>query len=293
MRMLKDDFPADYGLVLRGEGGDLLALDKAEVSPLFRARKVLLFRGFDADIDRFKSFTSAISGDFVDYRGGSFKRDKIQGDPTLLSVTSAEQRSAIPFHGEMHYKRIRPSVLWFYCDRPPSRKGETTLCDGRALYRALSGSARQALEREPVIYRVNYTRSALFDIYETEDLEEIGRRCDEDGLRLSVDGDRYSTEFEAPAVRLNDAGEACVVNNILPMALAEMLLGRKERQVRRRDGRRLAIATILELLVKSQRLGLAVPWKCRDVLMIDNGTIMHGRRRIVDPQRRILVRMSA
>jgi alpha-ketoglutarate-dependent taurine dioxygenase len=293
MRMLNDEFPDDYGFVVNGNGDNLLSVGKSEITPLFLQRRVLLFRGFEADIERFKSFTSTMAGDFVDYRGGSFKRDRIQGDPTLLSVTSSEQRSAIPFHGEMHYKRIRPSVLWFYCDRPPSRKGETTLCDGRALYRALSHSTREALEREPIVYRVNYSRDALCDIYESEDLEEIRRRCDEDGLRLSVHDGHYFTEFEAPAVRMNDAGEPCVVNNILPMALAEMLLRRKVRQVRRRDGRRIGIGTVFELLVKSERLGIAVPWKAHDILMIDNDTVMHGRRRIVDSQRRILVRMSA
>ncbi|HWU88069.1 MAG TPA: TauD/TfdA family dioxygenase [Kofleriaceae bacterium] len=292
MQILKEQFPGPYGRILLGAGRDLLSLTRDEVMPSFRGHHVLLLRGFAADIAAFKAFTSAMTGDFVDYRGGSFKREKIQGDPTLLSVTAAEQRSSIPFHGEMYYKRIRPSVLWFYCDRPPSRLGETTLCDGRELYRSLSARTRDMLERKPLVYRVNYTLESLHEIYESDDLGQIRQRCAEDGVSLHIDGRHCHTEFEGPAVHRNDAGEPCVINNILPMALAELLLRRRERQVRYSDGRRLSMGVVLELLFKSHRLGLAVPWQRHDVLMIDNRTIMHGRRRIADPARKILVRMS-
>lgn len=293
MQILTDRFPGPYGRIVLGAGRDLSSLTPEEVMAAFREHRVLLLRGFAAaDVAGFKALTSAMAGDFVDYRGGSFKREKIQGDPTLLSVTSAEQRSSIPFHGEMYYKRVRPSVLWFYCDQPPARLGETTVCDGRELYRALSARTRALLEEQPLLYRVNYTPEGLRAIFESDDLGEIRRRCAEDGVALHVDGQRCHTEFEGPAVHRDGGGEPCVINNILPMALAELLLRRRERQVRRRDGRRLPIGVVLELLVKSHRLGLAVPWQRGDVLMIDNRTVMHGRRRIADPARRILVRMS-
>ena len=82
------------------------------------------------DKNSFVDFTRSITPNFINYSGGAYPRDPIDGDNTVLSVTGNRQAFAVPLHGEMFYTKSRPAVLWFFCSTPPEADGETTVCDG-------------------------------------------------------------------------------------------------------------------------------------------------------------------
>ncbi|MEJ6484954.1 TauD/TfdA family dioxygenase [Nostoc punctiforme UO1] len=116
----------------------ILELDKEEIISLFKANGILLFRGFDVDVDIFKEFTNLLSIDFINYAGGAFSRRVINGDQTVLSVN--DFKSEIKLHGEMYYQKNIPLMLWFFCANPPLEDGETTVCDGRQFFNEISSS---------------------------------------------------------------------------------------------------------------------------------------------------------
>lgn len=86
--------------------------DPADIVAAFKERGVVLLRGFDLGKDAFVEFTSGLTPDFMDYSGGAYAREAIDGNETVLSVTGNRQFFAVPFHGEMFYTRLdRKSVV--------------------------------------------------------------------------------------------------------------------------------------------------------------------------------------
>jgi alpha-ketoglutarate-dependent taurine dioxygenase len=134
----------------------ILELDKEEIISLFKSNGILLFRGFDVDVDIFKEFTNLLSIDFINYAGGAFSRRVINGDQTLLSVN--DFKSEIKLHGEMYYQYNIPLMLWFFCANPPSKDGETTVCDGRQFFNEISSSTKELFSKKKLKFSVRISQ---------------------------------------------------------------------------------------------------------------------------------------
>lgn len=125
------------GIQLINSGNtNIIDLDEALVINLFKAEGLLLFRGFETNVDIFTQFTNKFSQNFLDYTGGVLKRRVINNNPTVLSVNDFKHE--LKLHGEMYYQEQRPLMLWFFCNQPAAQDGETIVCDGKRLFEALS-----------------------------------------------------------------------------------------------------------------------------------------------------------
>lgn len=302
-----------FGMIVEAKGrGPLSALPRDEVAALFGRHGALLFRGFDTDSQAFVEFTSAYCEDFSTYRGGGFRwgsldREKIDNNETLMSVTGSTQSFGLPLHGEMYYMSQRPSVLWFYCETPPSEAGETTLCSGAELYRHLGEPEREFFRRN----RLKYTRRLTGDewrlAFQMDDPEGLRRWCEENDSTIAENPDGSVTiEYVAPAVQGDpEAGPEVFINSLLIVHSAEQALragfGAKlsglPREasplvVRTEGGEELPADLIERVGRVGKDLTAKVAWEKGDVLMIDNRRIMHGRKSCHDRGRRIYVRMG-
>ena len=113
------------------------------VGKLLKSHGAVLCRGFVDGPEAFVRFSDAYASDFSTYQGGWFhggviNRRSVKDEPTLFAATGNTQDFAIPLHGEMYYQKNKPAILWFYCQIAPGQMGQTTLCDGRALWQGLS-----------------------------------------------------------------------------------------------------------------------------------------------------------
>lgn len=302
-----------FGLMIEAKGrAPLSALPRDEVATLFRRHGALLFRHFDADSRAFVEFTSAYCENFSTYQGGGFRwgsldREKVDGNETLLTVTGSTQSFGIPLHGEMYYMSRRPSVLWFFCENPPSEAGETTLCSGAELYRRLGEPEREFFRR----HRLKYIRRLTGDewrlAFQMEDPEGLRRWCDENESTIAENPDGSVTiEYVSPAVRRDPAADAEVfINSLLIVHSAEQALRagfaaklsglpREDSPlvVRTEEGEELPADLVERVGRVGKDLTAKVAWEKGDVLMVDNRRIMHGRRSCHDRGRRIYVRMG-
>ena len=135
---------------------NILHFPTSEVDNLLKNSSLLLFRGFAIDTEKFKEFSNSICQDFLAYVGGAYSRDMINEDKTLLSVTGHKLHFAVPFHGEMYYKKYKPELLWFYCANPPLKDGQTTICDGIEVYEHLSPKTQELLTNSQIKYMRTY-----------------------------------------------------------------------------------------------------------------------------------------
>lgn len=279
------DTSAESSLPLAGSG----------VIDHFKQSGVVLFRGFGMDQPDFVSYTENLTPDFIDYSGGAYARDRIDDNATVLSVTGNRQFFAVPLHGEMFYTKFRPTILWFYCVVPPVSGGETTVCDGVALYRQLSPETQELFKSRPINYIRHYEDGNWQKIYLSDSVEKVAGLCRERDTEFTYNTDdrSISTEYRCSAITTPlYTDQPAFVNNILPV-LTQEANGHTHSLVRFADGGRIPEDVIAEIKEVSGRLTFGVEWQAGDLVMVDNSRFMHGRHAFNDTQRELNMRMSS
>jgi alpha-ketoglutarate-dependent taurine dioxygenase len=279
----------------REQVGDI---DPNVFQDLVKTRGTVMFSGFGTPLAEFEQFIRQFGDDFMTYQGGSYVRQKVSADESLLSTRSQfarekEDAFELPLHGEMYYMSSRPVVLWFFCERPADSDGETTVCDGAQIYDALGRESKELLAEKKLKYIRRYKDGEWQRIYQTEDLNEAIKFCAGHGLSAHLEDDGvFATEFLSPGVIKSRWGDHLVyINNMLPVLWQEQQLGRQTSIVRLEDDTKIPEQLVDEVVAAQKRLIIPMAWQRGDFAVLDNTRTMHGRRPFADPQRNIFLRM--
>ncbi|MEH2169912.1 MAG: TauD/TfdA family dioxygenase [Nostoc sp.] len=265
----------------------ILELDKEEIISLFKANGILLFRGFNVNVDIFKEFTNLLSIDFINYAGGAFSRRVINGDETLLSVN--DFKSEIKLHGEMYYQQNIPLMLWFFCANPPLEDGETTVCDGKQFFHEISSSTKELFSKKKLKFTVRISQEDWQKKYQTDDLNQLEEMCQKNNTLLTVNNDKsILLEYISPAIIPSRCGKYQVfINSLLPTKqLSPKILNFE-------DDSEIPEEVVSELNEIAEKITIEISWQKGDILMIDNTRILHGRRSFADDQRDIYIRLCS
>ncbi len=303
-----------FGLIVEASVREesIEALSGSEIVALFKQHGALLFRNFAVDTEAFLEFTSRYCRDFSTYQGGGFRwgsldREKIGNNETLLSVTGSTQSFGIPLHGEMYYMRQKPTLLWFYCEHPPAEAGETTLCDGRELYKKMTAKEREYFSEHKLKYIRHLTREEWPVAFQTNALDDLRAWCVKNDSTLTENPDGSMTiEYVCSAVsRERVENQDVFINNLFVIHSAEqaILSGAAAKAlslprnacpivVRLENDAEIPQEIIAQLEQAANKLSAKVSWQAGDVLMIDNTRILHGRKKSPDAARNIYVRMG-
>jgi alpha-ketoglutarate-dependent taurine dioxygenase len=297
------------GLVIEAVGNiSLLELQVEDVLPHFCAAGVLLFKGFRSEIEDFIAFSDRFGSGFLDYKGGVFKSGTLNRKPignvkTLLPATGGGQSFPIPLHGEMYYLQNRPSTIWLFCQVPPVTKGETTFCDGSALYSRLSAETKEFFQENRVKYIRRFTSSQWREVFQTDHLDEVRDSCLASDVSLSYNrsDDSMVTEYVCSAI-CEAGGKKVFVNSVLPAYLSEKFSGYfsaagTEKQgvsliIRAADGSKIPEHLLEEVRWVAEEITVPVSWQKHELLLINNHTHMHGRRETDGGERQICVRLG-
>ncbi|MDZ8095644.1 MAG: TauD/TfdA family dioxygenase [Nostoc sp. DedQUE05] len=265
----------------------ILELDKEEIISLFKFHGILLFRGFDVDVDIFKEFTNLLSINFINYAGGAFSRRVINGDETLLSVN--DFKSEIKLHGEMYYQQNIPLMLWFFCANPPLEDGETTVCDGREFFHEISSSTKELFNKKKLKFNVRISQDDWQKKYQTDDLNQLEEMCRKNNTHLTVNEDKsILLEYISPAIIPSRCGKYQVfINSLLPTKQLNPKIINFE------DDSEIPEEVVYELNEIAEKITTEISWQKGDILMIDNTRILHGRRSFADDQRDIYIRLCS
>ncbi len=286
--------------------------EPAEIMALTSQYGTLLLRGFPFDFDAFVAFTDRCCSSFSKYVGGGIRfralnRDSMGAEGTVMTTTGSTQAFPIPLHGEMYYQKIRPDVLWFFCQRAPAEHGQTTLADGRLIFEQFSAETKNILRSRRLCYIRQLAPDDWATSFMTEDVGELKRICDENELRLEMRPDRsVRIEYVAPAVyATDDHREAFINSSILLWEFERALLSgaavqvlgasapdRPPLVVRWEDGSEISEPLMREVEAAAEPFTVRVNWQPGDLVLVDNRKIMHGRRKTVGNDRQILVRLG-
>ncbi len=301
----------DFGSILEPAPGATLP-DPAEVMRLGQEAGALLLRGFSFELESFVEFTNRCCPAFSAYVGGGIRfralnRDSLGAGGTVMSTTGSTQSFPIPLHGEMYYQKLRPDVVWFFCRQAPAEHGQTTVADGRLVFERLSPRTRDTL----LSSRIRYIRELAADdwatSFMTDDPGELKRICDANDMTLEMRSDRSARiEYVAPAVFPAGENRHSLINSAILLweferavvsgaAVAVLGAGAPEKPpmvVRFEDGREIPEQIMREIEEAADSATVRLNWRNGDVALVDNRVVMHGRRKTIGADRKVLVRLG-
>jgi alpha-ketoglutarate-dependent taurine dioxygenase len=286
----------------------------AQVMEWFRAHRALIFRRWDFSLEEFRAFSDQLCGEFSSYQGGGFRfkmlnREFVNGDNTVMTTTGHSQGFEIPLHGEMHYLANPPEIIWFYCQTPPRNTGQTTLCDAYELAEVLPEQVHTFFGEQQIKYLRHLRNGDWQTTFMTEDAEEAKRLCEEYGLKYTFDEEQQSfrTEYLVPPfLQSENSHKPRFINNVMNIFTTEWafesgwiqsqfstdLGGESPMVVRREDGERVPGTVFEQIRKAADSITYDIEWKKGDIVMVDNLSVLHGRRESNDRSREIFVRMG-
>lgn len=284
-----------------------LPLDGDQLRSMLERDRCLVFRDFGATIEDFEAITSALSDSFHNYRGGGFtvgklSRSTVNNNSTLMTATGNTQDFPMPLHGEMYYLSEPPELIWFYCDVPVESGGQTTVGDGRQIYRDLSPETQALLRNRRICYQRRMEDGDWQVTLQVETREQAEEFCRSQNMEITWEDDGAAvTHFYTSALR-EAGGELVYINSLLLLALGEQALRAQSATeaaamklnfvVRWEDGSPIGPEVLKEIASACARNEAEVSWKKGDMILVDNRSVMHGRRGSNGQDRRILVRMG-
>ena len=273
--------------VVNTENINIFDLNKESIFKLFQSEGVLLFRGFETNIETFTQFTNKFSENFMDYTGGVFNRRVINGDATVLSVN--DFKNEIKLHGEMYYQKIIPLMLWFFCAHPASQNGETIVCDGKRFFDELSQPLKELFSQKMLKYRGHLDKDAWKKRYKTDDLNVVKQVCKSNDVHLQINEDEsIAVQYICSAIHPSKYGKYLVFINSL-LSTKSMYPD----SVSFDDNSEIHDEIMFELNEIAEKITAEIHWEKGDILMIDNTRIMHGRRAFIDEMRDIYLRLCS
>jgi alpha-ketoglutarate-dependent taurine dioxygenase len=267
----------------------------------------LLFRNFGLqtvlDMER---FITAVSGGLLPYRERSSPRHVVQGH--VYTSTEYPASEAIFLHNENSYQTSWPMKLFFFCMRPATSGGGTTLALTRDVLRRISQGTRARFEARGVLYVRNFSDTLGLtwqEVFQTDSSTTVDDYCREHALSCEWFGpNRLRTTRVAPAIVNHPrTGESLWFNHAtffnvatMPTAVRRILQDNlREEELPSHtyygDGRSIEPHVIGELQLAYEESSQSFTWAAGDLLVCDNMLVAHGREPFTGA-RKVLVGMA-
>lgn len=308
--MTKEYFLSDGNLPLVIEGNESISLpawlasNRDNVIPKLHEFGAVLFRGFrDAD---FQKSVLAFGDAPLDYNFRSTPRQELANKIYTSTEYPADQE--IVMHNENSYYTRWPMKLWFFCDTPSKKGGETPLVDSRKMYQALNRNVVERFETKQLLYVRNYIPHfdlSWQNVFQTEDRGEMENFCKSNSLDYEwINENHFRTRHVAQSVAKHPVTQERVWFNQahlfhysnLNRDLANYLVssfgeGNLPRNVYFNEGEGIQADDLEHVRQTYQRLKCTFSWQKNDLLLVDNMIVAHGRHPYEGP-RKILVAMT-
>ncbi|MGE6246650.1 TauD/TfdA family dioxygenase [Psychrobacter proteolyticus] len=255
-----------------------------------------LLRGYQYDVETFSQLMSQLC-------------QTLTYDPARQNITSEAQKvdagkHAIGLHIENGNTPMPPDVIAFFSELSAKKGSQTTICDGHAVYQALSPELKATFSQPMQISR--YLPQAIWQNY----VATATGRADADQISLD-DLDTFITATTSKTLTHHvepqtDGGVRYVLqipairedNLSSQLAFANTLLGPsfnyEKPEFILANGQHVDDALIDELTQLCEKHTQDIAWQNGDVVILDNKRIMHGRRQIDVPltERKLYIAMG-
>ena len=280
----------DGGCVIEPKGNKGLAdIDRNEIIKIFENKGIILFKNFNIDKDQIVKFTDLFT---LQYANDANRREIRFENPKLHNVDPGKME--MPLHSEASYSPSWPEIVWFYCRLAPKKSGQTTVCDGRSIYKNLSQKTKNFFLSNQIVYKLKipYERKKN----NQSDIEEIKLKpwyIENPGVTDCF------IDFKNKEIHLKQKRYAVVEtrkNNKVSFSNHLQIILDRDPQVlgwNLEDGSKIPDDIMSEVKEVSDRLTININWKDNELCMIDNKRMMHGRRAILENEKRDILNIQS
>jgi alpha-ketoglutarate-dependent taurine dioxygenase len=267
----------------------------------------ILFRHFNVDsAAAFHQLARAVSGELLDYVEPSSPRSEVGNKIYTSTEYPADQW--IFLHNEMSYALHWPRKVFFYCVQPAALGGETPLACSRTVFDLIDPAIREQFIARKVMYVRNFgdgLHRPWQEFFKTQERAEVEAYCLKAGiepewlganrLRIRQVCQSVARHPETGALVWFNQAHAFHVSSLDPAVRSVLLSEMDEADIPRNayygDGTAIDYEAIAAIQEAYRRATIAFPWQARDVLLIDNMAVAHGRAPFSGP-REVLVAMA-
>lgn len=252
-----------------------MMVDEVFLEAEFRRSGALLLRGFDFDVETFRRFAERLCSASV----FNESRNRALIDPAS-NIQSVDLGTApFPLHPELSREPWRPDVCLFACFSPPSRGGETTVCDGVEIVRRLPAELVAEMLDRSLLYR----QPALPEVLEfwlgtpTPTAEQLASPPPQCPYSFTDLGDRVMRSFTRPFLHKPMFHDDPAFGNFLLFARLAL---RVSHFPVLDDGSQVPDHWVEAVMRAAAPITYALKWRRGDILIVDNSRFMHGRNPI-------------
>jgi alpha-ketoglutarate-dependent taurine dioxygenase len=266
----------------------------------------ILFRNFGvSSVEEFERLVTACSAEPLQYRERSSPRTPVNNN--IYTSTDYPADQSIFLHNENSYQHVWPMKIFFICLEAPEQGGETPIADCRKVYERIDPKIRgRFIEKGWMLVRNFGGGMSLTwqSVFQTEDKSAVEAYCRQAGIETEWRGDRLRTRQARPAVARHPATGEMVwfnhaaffhVTTLAPSTREVMLSSFEEEELPNNtyygDGSPIEPSVLEEIREAYGREAVSFPWREREVLLLDNMLVAHGRRPYTG-RRKILVAMA-
>ncbi len=262
-------------------GASWRAIPDAELIDAYKRYGAILLRGFGMDLVGFRDLTQRLCSSAVFNESPS--REVIDAEQNIQTVNIGVE--AFPLHPELSREPWKPDICFFWCMQPPTRGGETTVCDGVEIVRQLPPPVRDQFASRQLRYRQIATPAECaywLGSAEPDDaaLANPPAACPYSFERING---KVLRSFFMPVFHKPMFTDEPAFGNFL-------LFGRYLNGIRVfptfENGELVSDELLGQVKAVSDQLETPVAWREGDVLILDNTRFMHGRRPVTDTAER-------
>jgi alpha-ketoglutarate-dependent taurine dioxygenase len=267
----------------------------------------ILLRGFKVETaEKFEQLARTLSPELLDYRERSSPRSEItQG---IYTSTDHPADQFIHFHNEQSYARSWPMKIWFYCHQAAREGGATPVADGRKVLAMLDRDIVQRFKEKKVMYVRNYGDGFGLlwqNAFQTTSMQEVESYCRQTSIDYEwKSGGRLKTRQVFKTIEQHPTTKEMVwfehaaffhVTGMEPEIRDALLAEFKEEDLPSNtyygDGAPIEDSVLNQIRQAYRQNAVAFPWQERDVMLVDNMLVSHGRQPFAGP-RKVLVAMA-
>ena len=292
---------------------DVIELDTPEILPAQASTSVFLPKTADILTDLKTHGWTLLRGYHYDVKTFSQLMSQLcqtlTYDPARQNITSEAQKvdagtHAIGLHIENGNTPMPPDIIAFFSELSAKKGSQTTICDGHAVYQALSPELKATFSQPmrisrylPQVIWQNYVATATSrtdaDQISLDDLETFITATMSKTLTHHVEpqadgGVRYVLQIHA--IREDNlSGQLAFANTLLGPSF-----NYEKPEFTLANGQHVDDALLNELTQLCEKYTQDIAWQNGDVVILDNKRMMHGRRQIDVPltERKLYIAMG-
>jgi len=242
-----------------------LELNKKKVEEIYKENGVVLLRNFNFNENNFFEFTKLFSKNFSHDANRRKKTNKKQINYVDIGLKK------MSLHSEASFAPSWPEIVWFFGKNVSKKYGETTICCGNELWESLNTSTKIFLKSNLLKFKVKSDIGIRIK-NKKWDLNKIGvfnEYIDKDGylnyehIKFAISNSKYTNKIYLASHILYENTDPTIISMTLT------------------NNKTIPKKIINEIKKKSTLITYFHKWKSKDVLMIDNRRMMHGRNKIM------------